>query len=101
LTKKLKWDTEIAVGCVHKNVWHGAGSQNVRNGVGHQESASGAESVSFGAEFLGVAELAVDVTIWPVTGQHRVQYALALFAVEASLVPNLPPKSNQNLKLKN
>jgi hypothetical protein len=71
---------------------------NVRNRVSHQESATSAESVSFRPEFLGVAELTVDVTIGPVTGQHRVQYAFALFAVEASLVPNL--KENPNNKNK-
>ena len=73
---------------------------NVRNRVSHQESATSAKSVSFRPEFLGVAELTVDVTIGPVTGQYRVQDALALFAVEASLVPNLKENPDNKTKQK-
>ena len=61
----------------------------LRNRVAHQEGGTATESVAFRAEFLGVAKLAVDIAVWPVAGQHRVQHAMALFAVEASLVPHL------------
>ena len=61
----------------------------LRNRVAHQEGGTATESVAFRAEFLGVAKLAVDIAVGPVAGQHRVQHAMALFAVEASLVPHL------------
>lgn len=65
------------------------GAQDLRNGVALKEGWSTTEAVAFGSVLLGVAELAVNVSVGSVAGQHRIEDAVALLAVEARLVPNL------------
>lgn len=66
-----------------------AALHGLRNSLAHEESGSAAEAVAFGAELLGVAQLAVDIAVRAVAGEHRVENAVALAAVEARLVPDL------------
>lgn len=53
------------------------------------EGGDVAVAVALGSVALGVAQLAVDLTIRGVAGEHRVEGAVALAAVVASLVPLL------------
>lgn len=48
-----------------------------------------AVAVALGSVALGVAQLAVDLTVRGVAGKHRVQGAMALAAIVAALVPFL------------
>lgn len=54
---------------------------------GHQ-SGSVSKSESLRSEQFSVACTAVDFLVWSITGQHRVQWSMALVAVEALLVPH-------------
>lgn len=54
---------------------------------GHQ-SWGVSKSESLRSEQFSVAGTAVDFLIWSITGQHRVQWSMALVAVEALLVPH-------------
>lgn len=53
------------------------------------EGGDMAIAVTLGSVALGVAQLAVDLTVRGVAGKHRVQGAMALTAVVAGLVPLL------------
>lgn len=59
-----------------------------RDGVTLKEGRAATESIAFGSVLLGVAKFAVDVVIGSIASQHRVQDTVALFAVEARLVPD-------------
>ena len=65
------------------------GRWNLRDGVTLKEGRAATESIAFGSVLLGVAKFAVDVVIGSIASQHRVQDTVALFAVEARLVPDL------------
>lgn len=54
---------------------------------GHQ-SGSVSKSESLRSEELSVACSAVDFLVWSITGQHRIQWSVALVTVEALLVPH-------------
>lgn len=63
-------------------------TRTLRDHVAHEERSTGSKAVAFRTVLLGVAELAVDVTVGPVTGQNGVEHTMALLAVEARLVPD-------------
>lgn len=57
--------------------------------VGAHQGGGMSKSEALGAEQLAVAGPAVDLLVGAVAGQHGVQWAVALGAVEAFLVPHL------------